>query len=66
MLVAIIMLILMLGMNLGVKLYFRQRDDRQRMAQLEKQNLEQQLEYLRYQIESSLLDEHAPTISCPG
>ena len=33
------MLILMLGMNIGVKLYFRQRRDRQRLAQLEKQNL---------------------------
>ncbi len=53
--VTTIMLILMLGMNLGVKLYFRQRDDRQRMAQLEKQSLEQQLQYLRYQINPHFL-----------
>ena len=53
--VAIIMLILMLGMNIGVKLYFRQRRDRLRLAQLEKQNLEQQLEYLRYQINPHFL-----------
>ena len=48
--IAIIILILMLGMNLGIKLYFRQRDDQKKMEDLEKQNLEQQLEYLKYQI----------------
>jgi len=40
----------MMGMNLGIKLYFRQREDQKRMGELEKQNLEQQLEYLKYQI----------------
>ena len=49
-LIAIIILILMLGMNLAIKLYFRQRGDREKMKRLEKQNLEQQLEYLKYQI----------------
>ena len=44
------MLILMFGANVGIKGYFRSRDDRKRLAALEKQNLEQQLEYLRYQI----------------
>ena len=48
--VSVIVLILMLGMNLGVKLYFKQRRDQQQLAELEKQNLERQLEYLRYQI----------------
>ena len=47
---AIVVLILMLGANLGVKTYFRSRDDRKRLAELERENLEQQLEYLRYQI----------------
>jgi two-component sensor histidine kinase len=47
---AIIVLILMFGANLGIKGFFRSRDDRKRLAALEKQNLEQQLEYLRYQI----------------
>ena len=47
---AIIVLILMFGANLGIKGFFRSRDDRKRLATLEKQNLEQQLEYLRYQI----------------
>lgn len=47
---AIIMLILMMGANLGIKGYFHSRDDRRRLAELEHENLEQQLEYLRYQI----------------
>ena len=47
---AVVVLILMLGANLGIKAYFRSHDDRKRLALLEKQNLEQQLEYLRYQI----------------
>jgi len=47
---AVLVLILMLGANLGIKSYFRSRDDRKRLAELERQNLEQQLEYLRYQI----------------
>jgi len=40
----------MFGANLGLKGWFRSRDDRQRLAELERENLEQQLEYLRYQI----------------
>ena len=47
---AIVLLILILGANLGIKYYFKTRDDRKRLAELERQNLEQQLEYLRYQI----------------
>ena len=47
---AIIVLILMFGANLGIKSYFRSRDDRKRLEKLERENLEQQLEYLRYQI----------------
>ncbi len=45
-----IMIILMLGMNLGIKLYFKSDQDAKEMQLLEKQNLEQQLEYLKYQI----------------
>ncbi|MBR6286745.1 MAG: histidine kinase [Bacteroidaceae bacterium] len=48
--VAIVVLLLMVGANLGTKYYFRSRNDRKRLQELEKQNLEQQLEYLRYQI----------------
>jgi two-component sensor histidine kinase len=48
--ISTIVLILMLGMNIGVKLYFKSRHDQLQMAALERQNLERQLEYLRYQI----------------
>mgnify|MGYP002620163616 CR=1 FL=1 len=48
--ISIIILILMLGMNVGIKLYFKQRGDHKKLSQLEKENLEQQLEYLKYQI----------------
>ena len=48
--IAVVILVLMLGMNLGIKLYFKTRSDQKRLIQLEKENLEQQLEYLKYQI----------------
>ena len=48
--ISIVILILMLGMNLGIKLYFKQRGDQKKFSELEKQSLEQQLEYLKYQI----------------
>ena len=48
--VAIVVLILMCGVNLGIKFYFRSRNDHKKLQALEKENLEQQLEYLRYQI----------------
>jgi len=53
--IALIILILMLGANLGIKLYFKQRRDQKQMAELERQNLEQQLEYLKYQINPHFL-----------
>lgn len=48
--IALIILILMLGMNIGIKLYFKSRHDDKQLIALEKENLEQQLEYLKYQI----------------
>ena len=48
--IALIVLVMMLGMNLGIKLYYKQRSDQKHLAELERQNLEQQLEYLKYQI----------------
>ena len=48
--IATIVLLLMFGANLGAKLYFRTRCDQRKLQELEKQNLEQQLEYLKYQI----------------
>ena len=47
---AIILLVLMFAANLGVKGYYRGLEDRKRLERLEHENLEQQLEYLRYQI----------------
>ena len=47
---SVVVLVLMFGANLGIKNYFRSRDDRKRLAELQRENLEQQLEYLRYQI----------------
>ena len=54
-LISTIFLILMLGMNIGVKLYFKQREDEARLDRLAKENLQQQLEYLRYQINPHFL-----------
>ena len=48
--IAIVILILMLGANLGIKSYFKTREDQKKLLRLEKENLEQQLEYLKYQI----------------
>ena len=47
---AVVVLILMFGANIGIKGYYRSREDRKRLTELEHENLEQQLEYLRYQI----------------
>ena len=47
---SVVVLVLMFGANLGIKGYFRSRDDRKRLVELEHQNLEQQLAYLRYQV----------------
>ena len=54
-LTVIVMLVLMLFANLGIKLYFKQRRDQLQLAKLEKQNLEQQLEYLKYQLNPHFL-----------
>ncbi len=42
--------LLMLGMNLGVKLFFRQEEREQELQKLEQENMHSQLEYLKYQI----------------
>ena len=53
--VAVIIFLLMLGLNLGVKYYFRHRQDHERLQALKRENLEQQLEYLKYQINPHFL-----------
>ena len=47
---SIVVLFLMLGMNLGVKYFFKSEEDNKQMEELERKNLEQQLAYLKYQI----------------
>ena len=49
-LMRIMMGLLILLANLGVKMFFKSRENEQRMISLEKENLDQQLQYLRYQI----------------
>ena len=43
-------ILLLLGLNVGAKYYFKLLDDRKRMKELERDNLNQQLQYLKYQI----------------
>lgn len=42
--------LLLMGMNLGVKLYFKSQEDSKLLTQIDKHNLERQLEYLKYQV----------------
>lgn len=41
---------LMIGANLGVKYYFQSEEEKKHLAKLREQSLEQELDYLRYQI----------------
>lgn len=43
-------MILLLGLNVGFKYFFKSLDDRKRMKELERENLSRQLDYLKYQI----------------
>ena len=47
---SVIVFFLILGMNLGVKYYFKSEQDHKKMEELERKSLEQQLAYLKYQI----------------
>ncbi len=48
--VAFIIMALLLGLNIGIKYFFKSLDDRKRMKELERENLSNQLAYLKYQI----------------
>ena len=48
--VAVLGGLLLMGMNLGVKLYFKSQEDNKTFVLVERQNLERQLEYLKYQV----------------
>ena len=45
-----IIIVLMLGANLGVKYFFQNEEEKKRLAKLKEQSLKQELDYLRYQI----------------
>ena len=53
--IATIILILMLLANLGIKLSFKQRHDQRNIAELQRKSLEQQLEFLKYQLNPHFL-----------
>ena len=48
--VAFLISVMLLALNVGAKYYFKTRDDRKRLADLERENLSRQLQYLKYQI----------------
>lgn len=48
--VAFIIMALLLGLNVGTKYFFKSLDDKKRIKELERENLNRQLEYLKYQI----------------
>ncbi len=48
--VAFIIMALLIGLNIGIKYFFKSLDDRKRMKELERENLANQLAYLKYQI----------------
>ncbi len=48
--VAFVIMALLAGLNIGIKYFFKSLDDRKRMKLLERENLNRQLEYLKYQI----------------
>ncbi len=47
---SLIIMILLFGLNVGVKYFFKSDDANKHITELERNNLEQQLEYLKYQI----------------
>lgn len=53
--ISIVIFLLMLAANLGMKNYFSQRRKQRQMAELQRHTLEQQLEYLKYQLNPHFL-----------
>lgn len=47
---SLVIMILLFGLNVGVKYFFKSDDANKHITELERNNLEQQLEYLKYQI----------------
>ncbi len=53
--IGILILLSLFGLNLGIKIYFKYDEDAKTLARLQQQTLEQQLEYLKYQINPHFL-----------
>lgn len=53
--IPLVVLVLMFGMNIGVKFYYKSAKDAQRLHELERQNISHQLEYLKFQINPHFL-----------
>lgn len=49
----------MTGLNMGIKLLYRSLRDEQQMEELKRQNLQAEMDYLRYQINPPFLHEYA-------
>lgn len=69
--VAFIIMALLLALNVGTKYFFKSLDDRKRMKELERENLTNQLAYLKYQINphffmNTLNNIHALVLIDPG
>ena len=45
-----IFVVMMIGANLGVKVYYQNEEEKKHLAKLKEQSLKQELDYLRYQI----------------
>jgi two-component sensor histidine kinase len=48
--IKLIIILLLLGMNIGIKTYFKAIDEEKKLKDLQQRNLEQELTYLKYQI----------------
>lgn len=48
--VQILVVAMLLGLNVGIKAYFKSLSERQRLKEMEHQTLQERLEYLKYQI----------------
>ena len=47
---SLLVMVLLFGLNIGMKYFFKSDEESKRISDLERKNLEQQVEYLKYQI----------------
>lgn len=53
--IAFVIMVMLIGLNDGLKYFFKSLSDRKRLRELEHENLTQKLEYLRYQVNPHFL-----------